>query len=89
MWVCASSLSCVRLFATLWTVAHQAPLSMGFFRQGYWRGLPRPPPEDLPDPGIEAASPVTPALQADSLPTEQSEKPQSQKRYTIISALFN
>ena len=89
MCVCDSSLSCVRLFATLWTVAHQAPLSVGLFRQEYWSGLPFPPPEDLPDPGIEAASPVTPALQADSLSTEPLEKPQSQKRYTIISALFN
>ena len=40
---------------------------MGFSRQGYWSGLPRPPPGDLPDPGIEPVSPVTPALQADSL----------------------
>ena len=45
----------------------QAPLFMGFFRQKYWSGLPFPSPEDLPDPGIEARSP---ALQADSLPTE-------------------
>ena len=43
-------------FATLWTVALQAPLSMGFFRQEYWSGLPCPPPGDLPDPGIEPAS---------------------------------
>ena len=53
---------------TLWTVARQAPLSMGFSRQEYWNGLPRPPPGDLPDPGIEPTSPVAPALQADSLP---------------------
>ena len=44
-------------FATLWTVAHQAPVSMGFSRQEYWTGLPFPPPGDFPDPGIEAASP--------------------------------
>ena len=50
-----------------WTVAHQAPLSMGFSRQQYWSGLPFPSPGDLPDPGIE---PGSPALQADSLPTE-------------------
>ena len=43
----------VRLFETLWTVAHQAPLSMGFSKHEYWSGLPFPPPEDLPDPGIE------------------------------------
>ena len=45
--------SCVWLFATLWTVARQAPLSMGFSRQGCCSGLLCPPPEDLPDPGIE------------------------------------
>ena len=53
--------------ATPWTIAHQAPLSMRFFRQEYWSVLPCPPPGDLPDPGIEFRSP---ALQADSLPTE-------------------
>ena len=56
----------VQLFATLWTIAHQAPLFMGFFRQEYWSGLPCPLPGDLPDPGIKPASPVFPALQADS-----------------------
>ena len=48
--------SCVRLFATLWTVAHRAPLSMGFSRQEYCSGLPCPPSGDLPDPGIEPTS---------------------------------
>ena len=52
----------VPLFATLWTVAHQAPLSMGFSRQGYWRGLPCPPPGDLPNPGIKPMSLLSPAL---------------------------
>ena len=53
-YVCVlSRFSSVRLFATLWTVAHEAPLSMGFSRQEYWSGLPCPPPGDLPDPGIE------------------------------------
>ena len=61
------SLSCVRLFATPWTVAHKAPLSMGFSRQEYWSGLPFPSPGDLPDPGIEHRSP---ALQADALTSE-------------------
>ena len=51
---------------TPWTVVGQAPLSMGSSRQEYWSGLPRPPPGDLPDPGIKSASPVTPSLQADS-----------------------
>ena len=61
--------------ATHWIVAHQAPLSMGFFRQEYWNVLPFPSPRDLPNPGIELKSPVSPALQADSLPAEPSGKP--------------
>ena len=44
----------VRLFTISWTVAHQAPLSMGFSQQEYWSGLPSPPPGDLPDPGIKS-----------------------------------
>ena len=48
-------------------LAHQAPLSVEFSRQEYWSGLPFPPPEDLPNPGIEPRSPVSPALEADSL----------------------
>ena len=55
------------LFVTLWTVAHQAPLSMGFSKQEYWSGLPCPPPGDLPNPGIEYRSPT---LWADSLLSE-------------------
>ena len=51
------SLSRVRLFATLWTEAYQAPPSMGFSRQEYWIGVPFPSPGDLPDPGIEPWSP--------------------------------
>ena len=51
-----------RNLATPWTVAWQAPLSMGFSRQEYWRGLPFPSPGDLPDPGIEPNSLVSPAL---------------------------
>ena len=53
---------------TLQAVARQAPLSMGFSRQENWSGLPCPPPGDLPDPGIEPATPVALALKADSLP---------------------
>ena len=60
-------LNCVLLFATPWTVAHQAPLFMGFSRQEYWNGLPFPCPGDLPDPGIKPGSPT---FQADSLPPE-------------------
>ena len=53
--------------ATLWTVARQAPLFMGFFRQEYWSELPCPLPGDLPNTGLEPGSPVSPALQVDSL----------------------
>ena len=69
------SLSHVRLFATPWTVARQAPLSMGFSRQEYWSGLPFPSPGDLPNPGIE---PGSPALQADALSSEPPRKPSKQ-----------
>ena len=58
---------CLISFATPWTVALQAPLSMRFSRQESWKGLPFPSPGDLPGPGIEPRSPVSPALQADSL----------------------
>ena len=66
----AQLLSHVRLFVTLWSVAHQAALSMGFFRQEYWSGLTFLSPGDLSNPGIEPASPVFPALQVYALPTE-------------------
>ena len=68
------SLSRVRLFATPWTVAYQAPLSMGFSRQEYWNRVPFPSPGDLPDPGIE---PWSSALQADTLPSEPPGKPKT------------
>ena len=57
-----SGFSCVRLFVTLWTIAHQAPLSMGSSRQQYWSELPCPPPGDLPNPGITLVSLKSPAL---------------------------
>ena len=59
-------------FETLWTVAHQAPLSMGFLRQKYWGGLPFPSPGDLPDPGLE---PMSSALASGFFTTESSGKP--------------
>ena len=62
-------------FVIPWTVVCQASLSMGFPKQEYWSGLPFPSPEDLPDPWIEPMSPVSPALQADSLPAEPLGKP--------------
>ena len=64
---CCCSLNCVQVFATPWTVAHQASLSMGFFRQEHWSGLLFPSLVDLPDPGIEPTSPAN-VWQADSLP---------------------
>ena len=69
------------LFVTLWTVAHQAPLSMGFSRQEYWSGPPFPSPEDLADPGIK---PKFPALQTDSLLSEPPGKPCSHKYGLLI-----
>ena len=72
--VLCAVLSQVSLSVTPWTVAHQAPLFMGFSRQGYWSGSPFPSPGHLPDPGIE---PRSPALQADSLPSELPGKPKN------------
>ena len=63
--MCSPPISCfsqVCLFTTLWTVAHQAPLSMGFSRQEYWSGLPCPSPGDLPHPGIKLPSLISHAL---------------------------
>ena len=70
-------LSCIWLFATPWTVAHQAPLFMEFSRQGYWSGLPFPSLVDLPDPG-------SPKLQADSLSSEPTGK-----LHTLLSVDFD
>ena len=72
MKVKVKSLSRVRLFATPWTVAYQAPPSIGFSRPECWNGLPFLSPGDLPDPGIK---PGCPALQADALPSEPPGKP--------------
>ena len=72
---CVCVLTHFPLFATLCTVAPQAPLSMGFSRQEYSSGLPRPPPRDLPEPRIQPASPVAPASQADSLPLSHQGSP--------------
>ena len=65
----------VPLFVTSWTIAHQAPLSMGYSRQEYWSGLPCPPPMDLTNPGIKTKSPASSASQADFLPTEPPGRP--------------
>ena len=71
-------LSCfihVQLFAILWTVACQAPLSMGLYRQEYWSGLPCPPPGDLPNSRIESVSPASSALTGRFFTTEPRGKP--------------
>ena len=73
--MCVLRLSVVSDSVTLWIAARQTPLSMGFSRQEYWSGLPFPPPGDLPNPGIEPTSPMSPALPADSLPAEPLGKP--------------
>ena len=67
-----SRFNSVQLFVTPGTIAPQAPLSVGFSRQEHWSGVPFPSPGDLPNPGIK---PVSPALQADSLPSEPPGKP--------------
>ena len=74
MFSSVQALSHVQLFVTLWNEALQAPLSMGCFRQEYWSGLPLPSPGDLPNPGIKLGSP---ALQADSFPSELPGNPKS------------
>ena len=77
MWVCV----CIQLFIhdqlfmMRWTVARQAPLSMGFSRQEYWSGLPFPPPGDLLHRGMEPTSPVSPSMTGEFLTTESPGKP--------------
>ena len=84
-----SYLSHVQLFATPWTVVHQAPLSMGFSRQEYWSGLPFPTPEDLPNPGIKPTSLMSPALASRLLTASLTwEAPVSHKD-TYIPSLLN
>ena len=72
MKVKVKSLSHVQLFATPWTIAHQAPQSMEFSRQEYWSGLPFPSPGDLPNPEIKPGSPT---LQSNSLQSKPPGKP--------------
>ena len=81
-----SHFSRVQLFATLWTIALQGPLSMGFSRPEHWSGFPCPPPRDLLDPGIQPVSPVTPALQADYLPLSHHASPVQCHRIQIRTA---
>ena len=84
-------LSHVGLFATPWTVTCQAPLSMGFFRQEYWNGLPFPSPGNLPDAGIE---PISPVLVGGFFTTEPLGKPTytrylAQNRFSILAEWIN
>ena len=75
--------SLIQFFAVLQTVAHQAPLSMGFSRQEYWNGLPFPPPGDFPDPGNKPTSPVSPAFTGRFFITEPPGKPQELLRRLV------
>ena len=77
-----SRFSCIQLLATIWTVALQAPLSMGLSRKEYWSGLPCPPPRDLSGPGIEPMSLKSPALEGEFFITSTPGKPPS-KAYII------
>ena len=70
---------------TAWTVAHQAPLAVGFPRQEYWRGLPFPSPGDLPDPGIE---PVSPVLTGGFFTTELPGKPKTKEIQVELKSIF-
>ena len=78
------SLSRIRLFATLWTVARQAPPSMGFSRQEYWSGLSFPFPGDLPDPGIEPRSATLQADTLTSVPPGKEEAPKFSNQLTLM-----
>ena len=78
-----SRFSCVQLFATLWTVACQAPLFMGFSRQD-WSGLLCPPPGDLPNPGIKPASLISAALAGRFFTTSAIRKPMSLSRHVTF-----
>ena len=83
--IVVQSLSHVQLFATLWTVGHQGPLSMAFSRPEYWSGLPCPPPGDLPDPGIKPESLMSPALAGGFFTTKcHLRRPSSSILYVIV-----
>ena len=100
---CESSVTCmlnrscrVRLFETPWTVAHQAPLSMGFFRQEYWSGLLFPPPEDLPNPGLSSPPLCLLHWPAGSLPVASlgssycvTDSPQASQLQTAVNTWYH
>ena len=83
-WYALSSFSRVQCFVTLWTVARQAPLSMGFSRQEYWSGLPFPSPGDLPDPGTDPTALLSPALAGTFFTTAPPGKPHTQQSFYEI-----
>ena len=85
--MCSQLLSCVQLFAISWTVALQAPLSMGFPRQEYWSGLPIPPPGDLLNSGIESAALGATALAGGFFTTSTTWKALRLHRYIHLSKL--
>ena len=82
--LCARLFSCVPLFATVWTVVHQPPLSLVFSSQQYWSRLPFPPPGDLPNPGIAPVSPWSLALTGRFFTTEPPESPKYVHTYPQI-----
>ena len=87
---CACMLShfiCVRIFVTLWTVAHQVALFMGFSRQEYWSGLPFPSPGDLPDPGIEPPSLISSALAGSFFTTGATWEALHERHWFVIFSL--
>ena len=81
---CLVTKSYPTLYVIPWTVALQAPLSMGFPKQEYWSGLPFPFPRDLPNPGIKSMSPLSPALQTDSLPSKPLGKPENKLGFSLL-----
>ena len=82
--ICVHAQSCLTLCNPV-TVAHQAPLSMGISRQEYWSGLPFPPPEDLPDPGIKPVSPASPALAGRFFTTEPLGAPAFSEQWAFLA----
>ena len=87
--VAVQLLSHVRFFATPWTVAHQALLSIGFPKQEYWSGLPFPPPGNPPDPGIKPALPASPVLAGGFLTTEPRGKPQGSPISQVLTGYIS
>ena len=79
----------VQLFVSLWATVHQVPLSMGFSMQEYWSGLPYPPPGDLPDPGIEPASLMSPVLAGECFTTSATWEAGNSLVHTYILSLLD